>query len=120
MSTTTDSTSTANTGQVFVQLLRTGSGTLSNMTSTSVTYNPPTDTSDISVTITATSVADPLASTSATITIPAITVSVSPTTALIPVDASPQFNATPFTAMVSNDPSNTSANWTLTQGGIAC
>ena len=97
-----------------------GAGTLSNMTSTSVTYNPPTDTSDLTVTITATSVADPLASTSATITIPAITVSVSPTSALIPVDASSQFNATPFTAIVSNDPSNTLANWTLTQGGIPC
>ncbi len=97
-----------------------GAGTLSNMTTTSVTYNPPTDTSDLTVTITATSVADPLASTSATIAIPAITVSVSPASALIPVDASSQFNATPFTAMVSNDPSNTSANWTITQGGIPC
>ena len=97
-----------------------GAGTLSNMTTTSVTYNPPTDASGLTVTITATSVADPLASSSATVTVPDITVSVSPTTALIPVDASPQFNATPFTATVSNDPSNTSANWTLTQEGIAC
>jgi len=76
--------------------------------------------SDLTVTITATSVFNTQVSNSTTVTVLAITVSVSPTSALIPVNATSALNATPFTATVGNDPSNKGVSWTLTQGTMAC
>ncbi len=94
-----------------------GAGTLSDATSTSVTYNAPADApvSNLTVTLIATSVADPSKSRSATITVPAISVSVSPGSALMPVNATQQYTAT-----VRNDPANKGVTWTLTQGGTSC
>jgi dienelactone hydrolase len=87
-----------------------GAGTLSNVTSTSVTYNAPASppASDLTVTVTATSIADTLGSSSATVTVPAITVSVMPTGARVQAGGTQ-----PFTATVQNDPTNKGVTWTL-------
>jgi dienelactone hydrolase len=94
-----------------------GAGTLSDATNTSVTYNAPASppASNLTVTLTATSVADSSKTGSATITVPAISVSVSPGSALMPVNATQQYTAT-----VRNDPANKGVTWTLTQGGTSC
>jgi dienelactone hydrolase len=76
--------------------------------------------SDLTVTITATSVFNTQVSNFTTVTVLPVTVSVSPTSALIPVNATTVLNATPFTAMVGNDPGNKGVSWTLTQGTMAC
>ncbi|HKU22469.1 MAG TPA: alpha/beta fold hydrolase [Terriglobales bacterium] len=95
----------------------TGAGTLSSATSTSVTYTaPPTPPpSDLIATITATSAADTTKSGSADVTVLAIVVSVTPASALIPLNASQ-----PYTATINNDPSKQNAAWALTQSGSAC
>lgn len=82
-----------------------------------VTYTAPgIPASDLSVTITATSVADTTKSNSAAVTIPAIVVNpVSPVSGIIPINATQQFAAT-----VKNDPTNAGVNWTLTQNGTNC
>jgi dienelactone hydrolase len=95
-------------------------GTLSSNATASgaaVTYTAPgIPASDLSVTITATSVTDATKSNSAAITIPAIIVNpISPVSGIIPVNATQQFSAT-----VSNDPTSTGVNWTLTQNGTNC
>lgn len=94
-----------------------GAGTLSNATSTAVTYTaPPTPpVSDLVATITATSMSDTNQSGNAGVTVLAITVAVTPTSALIPITASLQYNGT-----VNNDPTNKGATWTVTQNGSIC
>jgi hypothetical protein len=94
-----------------------GCGTLSSQTSTSVTYNAPANppASDLALTLTATSVADTSKTGLATITVPAISVSVSPAIVSVAVNATQQFTAT-----VSADPSNKGTTWTLTKSGAAC
>ena len=94
-----------------------GAGTLSNGTSTSVTYNAPADAppSDVAVTITATSITDANVKASATITIPAIVVTVAPHSALIPVNGVQTYSATTY-----NDPTNLGVTWSLSQGAAAC
>jgi dienelactone hydrolase len=92
--------------------------TLSGMAATYTAPSAPPP-SDLTVTITATSVFNQV-SNSATVTVLAITVSVSPTSALIPVNATALLNKTLFTAAVVNDPSNNGVTWTLTQGTMAC
>ena len=89
----------------------TGAGTLSNATSTSVTYNAPASTpaSDLAVSITATSVADKTKSDTGSITVPAITVSVTPGDGTIVVAGS----TLAFTATVGNDPSNSGVTWSI-------
>jgi dienelactone hydrolase len=89
---------------------------------TATTYTAPSTPppSDLTVTITATSVFNTLVSNTAQITVLAITISVLPTSALIPVNATTVLNATPFTATVGNDPSNKGVSWTLTQGTMPC
>ena len=78
---------------------------------------PPTPVaSNLPVSITATSVSDTTKSNSTGITVLAITVSLSPSSGSIPVGATSQLNATPFTATVANDSSNGGVTWTLTQG----
>jgi dienelactone hydrolase len=83
-----------------------------------ITYSAPPapPQSDLTVAIVATSVSDTSKTNSVGITVLAITISLSPTSAIIPVNAAPKLNATPFTASVSNDTNNQGARWTLTQG----
>ncbi|HTS36969.1 MAG TPA: choice-of-anchor D domain-containing protein [Candidatus Solibacter sp.] len=83
----------------------------------STTYTAPATppASDLAVTITAASAAFNGASATAAVTVPAIVVSNSPPSALIPLDATQQ-----YTASVSNDPTGQGVTWTLTQGGTAC
>ncbi len=95
----------------------TGAGTLTNASSTAVTYNaPPTPpANDLGVSITATSVSDTGISGNATITVLAITIGVTPTSAFIPLTAAQQYTAT-----INNDPTNKGVSWVLTQTGITC
>lgn len=95
-------------------------GTLSASTTASAaptTYTAPATppTSDLSVTITATSITFSGAFASATITIPAITVSSSPATALLPLTTSQQ-----YVANVGNDSNKQGVSWSLSQNGSAC
>jgi dienelactone hydrolase len=95
-------------------------GTVSPTTSasgTSVTYTAPSTptASDLPVTLTVTSVFNPLVTGTASVLVPAVTVTVSAQSALIPTNANQQFSAT-----VGNDTANKGVAWTLTQGGIAC
>jgi hypothetical protein len=115
--TATVSNDPSNQGVTWSISPTTGAGTLTNATSTSVTYNaPPTPpVSDETVTVTATSVADNRVSGSAGVTVLAITVAVTPTSAFIPITASLQYNGT-----VNNDPTNKGAAWTVTQNGSTC
>jgi predicted dienelactone hydrolase len=69
----------------------------------------------VNVTITATLVADEAVSTSASITVPAIVVQLTPDSALMPVDATQQFVAT-----VKHDVGRQGVEWALTQGVNAC
>jgi predicted dienelactone hydrolase len=95
-------------------------GTILPAASTSgvpVTYTAPpaAPESDLPVTLTATSVYNSAATSAALITVPAITVSATPKSALIPLNISQT-----FTAIVGNDPASKGVNWTLTQNGTAC
>ncbi len=96
----------------------------SNATSSgqAITYTAPATppVNDLPITITASSVSNPVQQGSVAITVLAIVVSVSPSTAIIPVNAAAGLNATPFTATVNNDSSNQGTNWSLTQNGTAC
>lgn len=76
---------------------------------------PPPPPSDLSVTVIATSVAYNGATGSASVTVPAIVVSVSPASALIPLNSALQFTAT-----VANDSTNAGVAWSLAQSGTAC
>lgn len=94
-----------------------GPGTLSDVTSTTVTYNAPA-TAPLTpqyVTLTATSVTDPVAVSTASITLPQSTVSISPASALLPLGAT-----LTVTASVSNDPIGAGVSWALAQGGVDC
>ena len=101
-----------NKGVTWMISPATGAGTLSNATSTSVVYNPPATlpASALSVTITATSVADSSKSASSAITVPGVPlmVVVSPATATVQPGTS-----APFTATVTNDPANAGVSWNL-------
>jgi len=90
---------------------------ISTASGIATTYTaPPQPESDLTVTITATSVADPTKSYSCTATIPAISVSpVSPKSALLPLNTTQQFSAT-----VNYDASNEGVSWSLTQNGSSC
>ena len=99
----------------------TGQGSLTNQTSTSVTYNAPAlVSSNIMATVTATSVADPSKSASITITVQLPP----PHTVIINTKISSLAAAitTPvqFTATVENDPSNSGVTWMLAVNGAAC
>jgi dienelactone hydrolase len=94
-----------------------GAGTLSNLTSTSATYNAPAKppASDMNVMITATSVVDTSKSGSAAVTVPAVAVSVSPNSATVQPS-----KTTNFTATVTNDPANAGVNWTVSCSVAPC
>src|SRR5207244_4647378 len=100
-------------------LFRSGAGSLTNPTTTAVTYNAPSTppASDLTVTVTATSVADPLASSSAIVTVPAIAVSITNG----PQPPRVQIGGTSsITATVANDPSHQGVNWTVSCSGAHC
>jgi len=87
-----------------------------------ITYTAPSapPASNINVTIVASSDSNPTQQGSIQLVVPAITVSVSPSSATIPTGATAALNATPFTPTVNNDSSNKGVTWTLTQGTTAC
>jgi hypothetical protein len=94
-------------------------GTLSNVTTSSVTYSaPPVAPSPDTVTLTATSVSNGTKSASASITVtsapPPISVSISPTSASLQVSQS-----TGFTASVQNDSTNSGVSWSLSGTGCS-
>jgi dienelactone hydrolase len=96
----------------------TGAGTLSNATSTSVTYTAPSAQSlgDLVVTITATSARKPAASASASLTVRGISVTVSSSgTAIVPAGTTAQ-----FTAMVNGDSANKGVTWSLACSVALC
>jgi dienelactone hydrolase/ribosomal protein L18E len=94
----------------------------SSASGAAITYTAPTTPppSDLLITIVATSVSDTSQQSGLDITVLAINVSVAPVSAIIPVNADPQLNATSFTATVNNDPSSKGTSWTLTQGTTPC
>ncbi|HTP70034.1 MAG TPA: alpha/beta fold hydrolase [Dongiaceae bacterium] len=82
------------------------------------TYTAPSTVppNDLTVTVSAVSATDTTKIGSATATVPAISVSpVSPSSGIIPVNATQDFVAT-----ISNDPTTLGVNWTLTQNGSNC
>ncbi len=91
-------------------------GTLSNVTTTSVTYTAPANQpTPNTVTLTATSVADNTKISSTTITLtPPVSVSVAPTSASVAVSATKQFTPT-----VSNDAQNKGVTWSLSGAGCS-
>ncbi len=100
----------ANMGVTWTLSPASGAGTLSNMTSTSVTYNAPASppASSLTVTITATSVTDASKSGSASVTVVQITVIVLPFSATVPAGSTQSFTAT-----VNFDPSNSGVTWSI-------
>ena len=87
--------------------------TASGVATTFTAPGPPA--SDLVVTLSATAAADPTKSATAKITIPALSVSVSPSSATVQVAASLQIGGS-----VNNDPGTGNLNWTLTENGNAC
>ena len=102
----------------------TGQGSLTNQTSTSVTYTSPASvSSNFTATVTATSAANPSKSASTGITVAAIAVTITKNASKLAVGTAvgpgqPIFFE--FDAMVQDDPANGSVTWTLTVGGTAC
>src|SRR6266550_4586032 len=88
-----------------------GAGTLSNANNNDVTYNAPATppASDLTLTVTATSVADTTKSASVTITLPSVTVSVTaPASSVIAGGTVPN-----IVAIVGHDPSNKGVTWNV-------
>jgi hypothetical protein len=80
------------------------------------TYTPPRSlVNDLTVTLTAASLADATKSASLTITIPAITLSLAPTSANVQAGAKAQLTAT-----VTNDGGNNGVNWTISCSAAPC
>jgi len=88
----------------------TASGTATTYTAPSV---PPAN--DLPVTITATSVFNTSALSTANVTVSAVVVSAAPAGALLPANIAQQFTAT-----LNNDPANKGVTWTLTQNKTPC
>jgi pimeloyl-ACP methyl ester carboxylesterase len=93
-----------------VSPVNTPSGAATTYTAPSI---PPSD--DLDVSITATSAFNNLVSSPADITVLAVTISLTPVSALLPQNISQQFAGT-----VGNDPAHKGATWTLTQNGADC
>ena len=95
-----------------------GCGSVSPVDSANANYIAPTTVpANPALIITATSVADPTKSSSASVTVvpPPISVSISPTSVLMGVNVTQEFTAT-----VQNDPTNKGATWSLSQNGVPC
>jgi len=82
---------------------------------TTYTAPPTAPESDLPVSVTATSIFNSAVTGTSLITVPAITMSLSAPSALIPVNMTQAFTAT-----VANDPANAGVNWTLTQNSTSC
>jgi dienelactone hydrolase len=87
--------------------------TASGAATTYTAPGPPA--SDLTVTVTATSVANPLAMASAIVTVLAITVGIEPQSATVLAGTTQQFTAT-----VGNDPSNKGVTWTVSCSPSPC
>ena len=96
-----------------------GGGTLSSPTNNSVVYTAPSTPpgSNLAVTISAVAASDSTKSGSITMTVLAVTISVSPASALIPVSTGSQ----QFIATIRNDPATPPQDtWSLLQSGTVC
>lgn len=95
-------------------------GTLTSETGTSVTYNAPASVpSSISVTLQATSVADPSKAAGINITVAALTVRITGKVTELAAGSQKYFFRQ-FQASVQNDPANAGVTWTLTANGTPC
>ena len=95
-----------------------GCGSVSPVDPANANYTAPaTVPANPALIITATSVADPTKSGSASVTVvlPPISVSISPTSVLMGVNVTQEFTAT-----VQNDPANKGVTWSLLQNGVSC
>ena len=95
-----------------------GAGNLSGQTPGSVTYNAPltAPASDLTVTVTATSLADSTKSAAVTITVPSITVSVTAPVSSVQAGTVVQN----IVATVINDPSNKGVSWNVSCSPAPC
>ena len=111
---------TADEGVTWTIAPSSAAGTISSMSTTSVTYNAPeTPPTMNTVTITATSVADTTKSDSVIFSIAAkAAISVSITNKISSITAGA--TAAILNATVSNDSANAGVSWTLTANGSAC
>jgi len=111
----------ANKGVMWtVQCSASGCGNVSPSTSasgTAVTYAAPTSPppTDLTVTVTASSVDLPATKGSATLTVAAISLGVQPLSAIVPLNATVKFTGT-----ASYDPAAVDVDWSVFQGGSAC
>lgn len=97
-----------------------GCGSLTGQTTTTVAYNAPTAIpSNLTVMLTATSVAQPSKSASLIITVPTTVVTIQNKVTELAAGTGNYF-FTQFTATVQNDPTNAGITWTLTASGTAC
>ena len=87
----------------------------SSLTGQAVNYNAPTSppASDLTVTVTATSVASPSAANSVIITVPAVTVAATPATANLQAG-----QTLPISASVNNDIASHGVSWSISQSGV--
>lgn len=100
----------------------TACGSLTGQTTTGVAYNAPTAIpSDLTVTLTATSVAQPSKSSAIAIVVPATVVTIQNKVTEFSAGTlgSSLFNAQ-FRATTQNDPTNGGVNWALTANGTPC
>jgi hypothetical protein len=95
-------------------------GSLTSQSTTSVTYNAPTSIpSDIAVTLTATSVANPSKFASTVITVPASVVAIENKVTKLAAGTANYLFAR-FNATVQNEPTSAGVTWTLTANGTPC
>lgn len=95
-------------------------GSLTNQSATSVTYDAPTSIpADLTVRITATSIAQGSKSASIVVTVPATVVIIRSKVTELAAGAASNFSAQ-FRAMIQNDPTNAGVTWTLTANGTVC
>ncbi|MGH9864536.1 MAG: hypothetical protein ACRD4H_03905, partial [Candidatus Acidiferrales bacterium] len=113
--TTSGSNDSANKG---VTWSLSGQGSLTNQTSTSVTYKAPASVaSNIMATVTAMSVADTSKSAAISITVAAVSVTIRGKVMQL---AAANTTLVLFSAAVQNDPSNGGVTWTLMSNGTLC
>jgi dienelactone hydrolase len=107
----------SNQGVTFTLSPTSQAGNLTVQDPFDATYNAPATppASDLTVTVTATSVTDSTKKTTVTITVPSVTISVTPLTAT--VDATGTVN---IVATVGNDPSGKGVTWTVSCSGTSC
>lgn len=98
-----------------------GQGTLSNQTSTTVTYDAPASvTANVTATVTATSVADITRVASLAITVTPAPISVTIVKKVSTLDAGTFLLGVQFAASVKNDSTGSGVTWTLTANGAPC